>query len=179
MRIALCVMLAVSVCACGGKKATDPDDEILKNGCFAVPNNVGNIKATISGSPSYSGIVQRGGAFVGAGVGSVPGVVTVGALDLSDGSQIIISGPARLGTVTANLTDPAAGMVSISFTTVRSDCSGPTGIWMANLVQGTATFTLTTLSATTVTGSFSGTMIASGSGAVGNKTITGTFTASL
>ena len=178
MRIALCLMLAMSVWACGGKKATDPD-EILKNGCFAVPNNVGNIKATISGSPSYSGIVQRGGAFVGPGAGTTPGVMTVGALDLSDGSQIIITGPARLGTVTANLTDPAASMVSISFTTVKSDCSGPTGIWIANLVQGSATFTLTTLSATTVTGSFSGTMIAGGSGAVGNKTITGTFTASL
>jgi hypothetical protein len=178
MRIALCLALTISVWACGGKKPTDPG-EVLQNGCFAVPNNVGNIKATISGSPAYSGIVQRGGAFVGPGAGSIPGVMTVGALDLKDGSQIIVTGPARLGTITANLTDPAAGMVSIQFITVTSNCSGPTGIWMANLVQGTATFTLTTLNATTVTGSFSGTMTPAGSGAVGNKTITGTFTASL
>jgi hypothetical protein len=178
MRFAICLVLAVFVSACG-EKATDPTDDILQNGCFAVPNNVGNIRATVSGAPNYSGIVQSGGAFVGAGAGSTPGVVTVGALDLNDGSQVIITGPARLGTFTANLTDPAAGMVSISFITGKQDCTGPTGNWIASAVQGSATFTLTTLSSTTVTGSFNGTMIPGGSGAVGNKTISGTFTASL
>jgi hypothetical protein len=181
MRIVICVALAVSVCACGGKKSTDPTDGVLKNGCFAVPNNVGNIKATISGLPSYSGIVQKGGAFSSPATGSTPGVVTVGAVDLNDGTQVIVNGPNRIGTTTAsvNVADPAAAGISISVITVKSDCSGPTGNWIASAVQGSATFTLTTSTSTTVTGSFTGTVIPGGSGATGNKTISGTFTASL
>lgn len=179
MRIVLCLALTVSVCACGGKKSTDPTDGVLKNGCFAVANNVGNITATISGLPSYSGIVQKGGAIVTAGAGQVPGVVTVGALDLKDGTQVIITGPARLGATTASITpaDVAAASVSIKVITVKSDCTGPTGLWNADPTSGVATVTLTTVTSSTVTGTFTGTLKPSGSGAVGDKTITGTFTA--
>jgi len=177
MRIAICLTLAVSVCACGGGKSTDPTDPnaITKNGCFAVVGNKGNIKASGTGVSSYSGIVSKGGSSYAAAVGQAPPTFGVGATDVSSGSDIIITGPATTGTTTASLTSIPGSSVSLTYLT--RDCSSGTGVWRADGTQGTASITLTSASASGVTGSFSGTLKPSpGSGATGDKTFTGTFT---
>src|SRR5262245_36921986 len=121
MRIAICLALAISFCACGGNK-NQPSDKPQSNGCIAVPNNYGGITATISGLPAYSGITQKGAAFASAPAGSSPGSVSVGAVDLKDGTQIIVTGPATLGATTAGLTTPAASSVSITLITIKQTC---------------------------------------------------------
>jgi hypothetical protein len=95
---------------------------------------------------------------------------------VNQGATIIVTWPAILGTTSATLTSIPGSAVSIQLLT-RS-CSAGTGGWSAGPTLGTASITLTTATTATVVGSFTGTVAPqAGSGAVGDKTITGTFTA--
>jgi hypothetical protein len=178
MRIAICLALAVSVCACGGKKSTDPTDPnaITKNGCFAVVGNKGNIKASATGVASFSGIVANGGSSYAPGAGQAPATFSLGATDVNIGSDIIITGPAITGTTTASLNNLPGSSVSVQYLARAQDCSGSAGLWRADPTIGSASVTLTSASTSGVTGTFTGTLKPSGGGAAGDKTISGSFT---
>lgn len=171
---ALLSVVAVSVSSCGGSP-TDPDQELV-NGCFAIVGNRGTVTASISGLPGFSGVVPTGSATFTPPTSVTPGLFIVQGTDVSTGTSVLVGGPAVLGPTTASLLTLNGSAVQIMVTT-RS-CTAATGLWIGNLVFGTATVNVTSVSASGVGGAFNGTLDASpGSGAVGSKSISGTFTA--
>jgi hypothetical protein len=66
----------------------------------------------------------------------------------------------------------------VSIQVLTRSCSAGTGGWSAGPTLGTASITLTTATSASVAGTFTGTLKPdAGSGAVGDKTITGSFNA--
>ena len=143
------------------------------SGCFAIVGNKGTITATISGLAAFNGTIPNGSVTRVTG-GPVP-VYTIGAVNTQDGTGVIISGQGVVGTsaVGPNTVGTTAASNSISVQT-RS-CTAGTGTWFASIAYGSGSITVTSYSATAVSGSFSATLDpVVGSGA---KTITGTFSA--
>jgi hypothetical protein len=166
-------LLAVALPACNSDTGTDPSDDTT-TGCFAITGNKGSVAATISGLPAFSGTVPTGQATYTPAAAPVPALFNVQATNITTGTTVLVGGPGILGTTTAAPGSAAGSSVQLLVTT--RTCAGVTGSWIANSMFGTASVTLTTASTTAVAGSFTGTLeAASGSGATGTKTMTGTF----
>jgi hypothetical protein len=144
--------------------------------CFAIVGNKGTITATISGLAAFNGTIPNGQANRVTG-GPVP-TYTIGAINTQDGTGVIISGQAVVGTSaigSGTVNTPAA---SNSVSVQTRSCTAGTGNWVASIASGSGTITVTSSSATGISGSFSATLEpTSGTGAAGTKTITGTFNA--
>ena len=107
--------------------------------------------------------------------GPVP-VFTVGAINVQDGTGVIITGPGVVGTSaigSATINTPAQ---SNSISVQTRSCSTGTGNWAAGIGFGSGSITVTSASSTGVSGSFSATL-EPGPGFSGTRTITGTFSA--
>jgi hypothetical protein len=173
VRAIVLVVVVLTLQACGGKKSsTDPDD-ISGSGCFAIVGNRGTVTATISGLPAFSGIVPNANATFTPPVGAVPGIFVVQAMDTRTGTSVLVGGPMVLGVTTASA---SGNGTSVQILVTTRSCAAATGAWTANLALGTATVTVTSASAAGVAGSFTGTL-EPGTGATGNKTISGSFSA--
>lgn len=143
------------------------------SGCFAIVGNKGTITATISGLAAFNGTIPNGSVTRVTG-GPVP-IYTIGAVNTQDGTGVIISGQGVVGTsaVGPNTVNTTAASNSISVQT-RS-CTASTGTWFASIAYGTGSITVTSYSATSVSGNFSATLDpVAGSG---TRTISGTFNA--
>lgn len=176
------VLALVLTVACGD----DPADPSGSGGsgsgggtgqtCFAIVGNKGSITATISGLAAFSGTIPNGQANLVTG-GPVP-VFTIGAINTQDGTGVIISGQAVVGTSAVGPGTGNSNAASNSISVQTRSCTAGTGVWFANIAAGTGTITVTSSSATGISGSFSATMEpVAGSGGSGNKTISGTFSA--
>jgi hypothetical protein len=169
--------MTVAVCACGGSKSSTTPSDPTQNGCFAIVGNKGSISATIDGLPAFAGTVPTGQAIYTAGSSGVVASFTLQATDVKDGTSVLVAGPVKLGATTAAINDLNGGTVVQILLTTRS-CTAGTGSWSASAVNGTATVTLTTATSSSVAGTFTGTVTpGAGSGATGNKAVSGSFTA--
>jgi hypothetical protein len=166
------VVVVLTLQACGGKKSTDPGG-ISGSGCFAIVGNHGTITATISGLPAFSGIVPNANATFTPPAGGFPGIFVVQAMDTRTGTSVLVGGPMVVGVTTAST---SGNGTSVQILVTTRSCTAATGAWTANLALGTATVTVTSASAAGVAGSFTGTL-EPGTGATGNKTISGSFSA--
>lgn len=154
------VAVIVGAAACGKKSPTAPDGN-TKTGCSVIVGNKGTVTAQVDGS-AFSGTTPTGGA-----------VATQNTLTLFGHAQNDTT--LTIGTVpTVGTTTLGAGIVNgASISLQTRSCSAGTGLWMASIGGGSGTITVTTVSATGASGTFSGTLVAQpGSGAAGNKVIT-------
>jgi hypothetical protein len=174
VRALLIIVLAAGLAGCSSNPA-DPDGT-TSNGCFAIVGNHGSISATISGLSNFTGTIPTGSNVRTASPIPAGAFFVIQATNVSDGTSVLVGGPVKTGTTASSLTDPDGQTVQVLLTT-RS-CTAGTGSWSANLAIGTASVNLTSASASGVGGSFTATLTpTAGSGAVGNKTISGTFSA--
>ena len=163
--------MAVAASGCGD----DPNDPSeTTSTCFAVVGNRGTITGSITGLSPYNGIIATGGANRVTG-GPVP-FFTIGATSVQDGTGVIISGQAVVGTSAIGTGTNGTNAVSNSVSIQTRSCTALTGSWFANNAAGTGTITVTAASATGVSGTFSATLDPS-QGFTGTKTITGSFNA--
>lgn len=144
------------------------------SGCFAVVGNKGTITANITGLAPFSGIVGTGASHLVTG-GPTP-VFTVGAINIQDGTGVVISGLGVVGTSTVGAAAIGTPAQSNSIAVQTRSCSAGTGSWVATIAFGSGTITVTAASATGVSGTFSATL-EPGPGSSGTKTITGSFNA--
>lgn len=179
--VAFTLLLSCLAAACGGGNNNKPSSTTQTNGCIAIVGNKGSITATISGSPSYSGTIPNGNTAYVPATANTPAAFTINAVALSNGTQLLIGGPARVGTVTSAFNiapaDTGTNYVRVSVQEVLANCAGAAGYWYADSFTGTATLTITSASSTGVAGTFTATVAASGGGATGTKTVSGSFTA--
>jgi hypothetical protein len=175
------VLLAPLAASCGGSSPAAPSNNppstnppIVTNGCFSVVGNKGTITASISGLTNHTGIIATGAANYVTG-GPVP-TFTIGSLNVQDGTSVIISGQAVLGTSPIGVSTNGTNAVSNSVSVQTRSCSAGTGNWVANNAGGSGTITITSASSAGVQGSFSATL-EPGALAAGPKTISGTFSA--
>ena len=175
LTVALLVTLTMTVVGCGGDSSTPnapSGGNTTTSGCFALVGNKGTITATISGLPTFNGIIADGGA---NRVGPVP-IFTIGATNVQDGTSVIISGPGVVGMSAIGPSTAGSTAASNSISVQTRSCSAGIGSWFANIAAGSGTITVTSASATGVAGSFSAT-VEPVQGSVGQKTLTGTFNA--
>jgi hypothetical protein len=166
LTLALPVALAA---ACGGNN--NPSG--AGSGCFAVVGNKGTITGSISGLAPYNGIIANGGANRVIG-GPVP-FFTVGATSVQDGTGVIISGQAVVGTSAIGLSTNGTNAASNSISIQTRSCTAATGTWFASNATGSGSITVSSSSSTGISGTFSATLDpVLGSG---TKTITGSFNA--
>jgi hypothetical protein len=145
--------------------------------CFALVGNRGSITGTISGLAPFNGTIANGGANLVTG-GPVA-IYTVGATNTQDGTMVIITGIAPVGTSSVGPGTAGSPAASNSIQVITRSCTAGTGAWIASIAGGSGTITITSSTATGIAGSFSGTVEATaGSGAIGTKTVSGTFSAS-
>jgi hypothetical protein len=181
MRARAFVIASMVVCVAGcGSNPADPDGGSsgggTSNGCFAIVGNHGSISATISGLSNFTGIIPTGQNIRTPSPIPAGAFFTIQATNVSDGTSVLVSGPLKTGTTNASLTDPDGQVVQVLVTT-RS-CTAGTGSWSASATTGTASVSLTSASATGASGSFTATATPSpGSPTGGNKTVSGTFSA--
>ena len=180
-RIAFAFVIVLGGAACGSDSPTNPSGSSTTTGggtntqnCFALVGNKGSITATISGLAAFNGTIANGGANLVTG-GPVP-IFTIGATNIQDGTDVIITGMARLGTssVGKNVTDPLE--FSNMITVLTRSCSAGTGSWFASIAAGSGTITVTSSTTAGISGSFAATLEA-GTSSIGTKTISGTFNA--
>jgi hypothetical protein len=175
------VLALVMTIACGG----DPNDPSGGGGsgggsgggqtCFAIVGNKGSMTATISGLAAFTGTVPNGQSYL-VTAGPVP-VFTVGAMNTQDGTGVIITGQAVVGTSAVGSGTINTNAASNSISVQTRSCTAGTGNWAATVAFGGGTITITSSTSTGISGSFSGTLEAAGGGASGTKTISGTFNA--
>jgi hypothetical protein len=175
---ALALLLAP---ACGGRSPTDPTNAaqgnqppVTQQSCFAVVGNQGTITATISGLAQHTGIIATGGAHRVTG-GPVP-TFTIGSLNVQDGTSVIISGQAVVGTSAIGSGTVNSNAASNSVSVQTRSCSAGTGNWIANVAFGSGSITVTSASAAGVAGTFSANLDP-GPGFAGTRTISGSFNA--
>ncbi len=175
MRVsALVVFLALCVAGCGSSPTEPDDDSISQNSCFAIVGNHGTITATISGLPNFSGRIPNGNNVRTATAIPSGAIFNIQAQDLSDGTSVLITGPMKVGTTVMQI--GTGDETAISVLVQTRSCAAATGTWAANLAQGGASVTLTSASTSGASGSFLATVVpVAGSGAVGNKNVSGTF----
>lgn len=195
----LCVVLA----ACGGGNPGGPSNGgsggvggtgNSGSGTCSVVGPLGSAKgtmtATISGA-QFTGGVPAGGAVYTA----VPPVPSLGipaqdffivSATCGDLTTIQITGRAVTGTTTigvdgsgAPLTDPVTKQPLLHQGLLQLRANGvAAGTWITSLLGGTGTLTVSSVSTTAVSGSFSLTMVPqANTGAAGNRTVIGTFSA--
>jgi hypothetical protein len=167
--------------ACGGESPSNPTNNpptntppVTQQGCFSVVGNQGTITATITGLANHTGIIASGGANRVTG-GPVP-TFTIGSLNVQDGTSVIISGQAVVGTSAIGSATINTGAASNSVSVQTRSCSAGTGNWVANVAFGSGSITILSASATGVTGSFSANL-EPGPGFTGTKAISGSFSA--
>ena len=167
---------AVLAAACGGNSSPSSpgSGSTTTSTCFAVVGNKGTITGSIAGLAPFNGIIANGGANRVTG-GPVP-TFTIGATNVQDGTGVIISGQAVVGTSAIGLSTNGTNAVSNSISVQTRSCSAGTGAWFANNAGGSGTITVSSASSTGVSGTFSATLDP-GQGFSGTKTITGTFSA--
>jgi hypothetical protein len=168
VRKTVAAALVAAACGCGSNPVRPSPS------CFAIVGNHGSMTATISGLPSFSGIIPNASNVRTVTAIPAGATFTIQATDVSDGTSVLVAGPIKLGTTGVSLTDPDGQTIQVILTT-RS-CATATGVWSASLATGTASITLTSASATGVSGSFTATVTPNpGSPASGNKTVSGSF----
>ncbi len=140
---------------------------------------------TVAGAPFTGGVPT--GASTYTPVGSATGLIGLPALDFiviqgtsADLTSLTLTVRAKLGiqSLGAGATDSDTRQPTVNNASLATRANGAaTGQWNTNIVGGTGTFTLTTISTTGATGSYSLTMVPqAGSGATGNRVVEGTFT---
>jgi hypothetical protein len=150
---------------------------------------LGSAKGTINAS--ISGATFVGGVPTGQSIYTpIPPVLGLPAQDFfvisgicGDNTSIIVSARAVVGTTTIGVDasnnpvrDPLTQQPLVHSVQLQYRTNGvASGTWITSLLGGTGTITVSAVSTTAASGSFSVTMIAQGSGATGNKTVTGTF----
>jgi hypothetical protein len=159
----------------------------------------GTINATIDGTTFNGGIPTGNAVYTplpSLGPGLAPSDVFVINAVCGDGSQIVIgsragtwqngvfvlgrAGQTQIGVDAGGnaLRDPQTQQPlthSIQYTLVRSGAAA--GGWIINLTGGTGSITLNSISSTSVSGSFTATLVASAGGATGTKQLSGAFNA--
>jgi hypothetical protein len=174
--LTLAVAGAVTLAACGGGESPTTPAPITQNNCFAVVGNKGTMTASITGLIPFTGIVPTGGSTYVPGVGGAFGGPRFGfgAISVQDGTGVDILAEAALGIQPVGpdtLNTPSTGN-RIAVTT-RS-CEAGTGTWIADIAFGSGTITVTSVSPTGASGSFSATLLP-GLTSSGQKTISGQF----
>lgn len=163
------LFIATVAAACGSDSPTAPDNNnpgggtITGTNCSVIVGNQGTVTARVDGT-TFSGIVPGGGGTRTA--------VTLVLFGQSNDNT----------TLTIGILNPAVGVHAIGGLTGNTmliqtrSCSAGTGLWSA-IAAGSGSVTISTLTATGATGTFTGTLVAqAGSGATGNKVVTdGTF----
>jgi hypothetical protein len=174
--LVLALILSVALAAaCGSDSSpTPPSGGGATSGCFAVVGNRGTITGSITGLAAFNGIVANGGANRVTG-GPVP-TFTIGATNIQDGTGVIISGQAVVGTSAIGPGTNGTTAVSNSISIQTRSCSAATGAWFANNAAGGGTITISAASATGISGTFSATL-EPGQGFSGTKAISGSFNA--
>jgi hypothetical protein len=147
----------------------------------------GLIRATLDGQ-TWNGGVAEGGAFYVAGVPipslNLPAIdtFTIGGI-ASDGSQMTISARAKTGAapIGEGVIDPELRNVSPNAAQLVFPATGSSNVgagWLTSVAGGTGTVTVDSVSRSSVSGSFTLTMVATGgTPATGTRRMTGTFSA--
>ena len=151
----------------------------------------GSITANISGFGAFNGGISPGNS-VYTPIAAIPslGLPAQDTISINgvcgDLKQVLIVARAITGTINIGVDangnfqrDPQTQQPwvhSVMLSTVANGVAS--GLWVTNLTGGSGTITLNSVSPSSVSGSFSVTMIPSpGSGATGNRTMSGSFNA--
>jgi hypothetical protein len=155
----LTLLLAGGFAAGCGKSPTNPNG----GSCGTVSTLHGTMTATINGAAWKSASVTTERNV------PVPNGIT---LQGSDGCS-----PATIITIAFVAAAPGTFTVGVTLSGLNAILvSGGLTSWVANPAGGSGTLTLATLTATAATGTFQFTMVpAPGSGATGNRTVSGSF----
>jgi hypothetical protein len=149
----LVIALALVTAACGGA-STSTTSPTNVGGTPVTPLH-GTMTAVIDGSP-WTAVAITTASYTS-------GIVAIGGADSSN--------PIR--SIGLSITAPTAGTYPISTGSANAVLSigiGPT--WTANVLGGTGTVTLTSLSSTAAVGTFSFTAVPAAGGAAGNHAVT-------
>lgn len=151
------LVLAIAAPACGKKSPSAPD---TNTNCSVIVGNKGTVTAQVNGA-TFTGITPTGGAMQTSGALTAFG-------QTSDNTTLTIGTTPVVGTLTLG-----AGIVSPATLQIQTrSCSGLTGYWLASIAGGSGSITVTSITATGASGTFSGTLLPQpGSGATGNKVI--------
>ncbi len=190
-------MLSVSLAACGGGSPSSPSTTgssgstgttgaTACGGATVGPLGCakGLMTGTIAGAPFTGGVPT--GASTYTPVAAQP-ALGLPALDFiviqgtsADLTSLTLTARAKLGTSSlgAGVTDSDTRQPIANNASLATRANGAaTGQWNTNILGGTGTITLTAVSTTGATGSYSLTMLPqAGSGATGNRVVEGTFT---
>ena len=143
------------------------DDDV--DGPDGNPNANGSVTATANPGGSFSGVVGAAAVRSGTGLGFA-------ATAISGSSSKTIT--FALQNVTASGTFQIGGNTSVNFASwIESPGGGTSQSWTVSAAGGTGSVIIQTLTSTRVTGTFNlSSMIPTpGSGATGNKAVTGSF----
>ncbi len=190
LALALCALLSS---ACGGSSSS-PTGSTGSGGsgsgaCGGVSvGPLGCTRGMMTGT--IAGVTFNGGVPIGGAtytpVAAVP-ALGLPALDFiviqgtsADLTSLTITARAKVGTASlgAGVIDPETRQPTSNNASLATRANGAaTGQWNTNILGGTGTVTITTVSTTAATGSYSFTMVPqAGSGATGNRVVDGTFT---
>jgi hypothetical protein len=157
----LCAAVCLSTLAACGSSPSSPSGGNTGTNCSVIVGNKGTVTSQVNGS-TFSGIAPTGSATQSQTSLSLFGQDT-------DNTTISVVTNAAVGTIAFGAGIVSAGTIQLQ---TRS-CTAGTGLWVASIVGGNGTITVTSLTATGASGTFSGTLVAqAGSGASGTKTIT-------
>jgi hypothetical protein len=164
------VLLLASVASCGSKSPGGPSGTASSSGT----STGGSSNASLKGSMTMRVDAAAWTATTGVSATLTSGILSIGGADLTWTLGFSVAAIAPGTFVIPGASGPQAGNNALLLFTQNNTT---TGSWAANSLQGSGTVTITSLTATAVSGTFAFSMLpASGTATVARSLTNGAFT---